>query len=118
MFLYALLAAVIAILLIFLAPLRAKVWVATSVISLAAIGAIFLAVSSLVGGEIMLARFSTDLFGLERISVDAISALFLSIIAIASVATVLYSRGYVEGYFKRFMGDRLHYIAAGTVWNL
>ena len=113
MFLYALLAAVIAILLIFLAPLRAKVWVATSVISLAAIGAIFLAVSSLVGGEIMLARFSTDLFGLERISVDAISALFLSIIAIASVATVVYSRGYVEGYFKRFSPTHisLHYTA-------
>ena len=113
MFLYALLAAVIAILLIFLAPLRAKVWVATSVISLAAIGAIFLAVSSLVGGEIMLARFSTDLFGLERISVDAISALFLAIIAIASVATVVYSRGYVEGYFKRFSPTHisLHYTA-------
>ena len=113
MSLYALLAAVIAILLIFLAPLRAKVWVATSVISLAAIGAIFLAVSSLLGGEIMLAQFSTDLFGVERISVDAISALFLAIIAIASVATVVYSRGYVEGYFKRFSPTHiaLHYTA-------
>ena len=113
MFLYALLASVIAILLIFLAPLRAKVWVATSIISLAAIGAIFLVVSSLLGGEIMLAKFSTDMFGAERISVDAISALFLAIIAIASVATVVYSRGYVEGYFKRFSPTHfsLHYTA-------
>ena len=61
----------------------------------------------------MLAKFSTDMFGAERISVDAISALFLAIIAIASVATVVYSRGYVEGYFKRFSPTHfsLHYTA-------
>ena len=113
MFLYTLLAAVIATVLIFVAPLRAKVWVATSVISAVAIGALFLVVSTLLGGEITLARFTTDLFGAERISVDAISALFLAIIAIASVATVVYSRGYVEGYFKRFSPTHisLHYTA-------
>ena len=113
MFLYALLASIVAILLIFLVPLRAKVWVATSIISLAAIGALVLVVSSLLGGEITLAKFTTDLFGLERLTVDAISALFLAIIAIASVAVVLYSRGYVEGYFKRFSPTHisLHYTA-------
>ncbi len=64
-------------------------------------------------GEIELATFTTNLFGKEHITVDGLSTLFLSIIAIASVATVLYSKGYVEGYLKRFSAAHisLHYTA-------
>ena len=44
---------------------------------------------------------------------DALSSLFLVIIAIASIATAIYSRGYVEGYLKRFSSAHisLHYTA-------
>ena len=113
MYLYTLLAALLAVVLIFVAPLRAKVWVATSLVGASAIGALYLVVTTLLGGEITLASFSTDFFGAEYFSVDALSALFLAIIAIASVATVVYSRGYVEGYFKRFSAAHisLHYTA-------
>ena len=106
-------AAALAIALIFIAPKRAKVWVATALISMAAIGAIALSVHTLLCGDMELASFSTSLFGKEHISVDGISALFLSIIAIASVATVLYSRGYVGGYLERYSSTHisLHYTA-------
>ena len=113
MYFYTLLAALLAVVLIFVAPLRAKVWVATSLVAASAIGAIYLVVTTLLGGEITLASFSTEIFGAESISVDALSALFLAIISIASVATVVYSRGYVEGYLKRFSPAHisLHYTA-------
>ena len=113
MYLLTLLAAALAIALIFIAPKRAKVWVATALISMAAIGAIALSVHTLLCGDMELASFSTSLFGKEHISVDGISALFLSIIAIASVATVLYSRGYVGGYLERYSSTHisLHYTA-------
>ena len=113
MYLLTLLAAALAIALIFIVPKRAKVWVATALISMAAIGAIALSAKTLLCGDMELASFSTSLFGKEHISVDGISALFLSIIAIASVATVLYSRGYVGGYLERYSSTHisLHYTA-------
>ena len=113
MYLITLLAAVLAIALIFIVPKRAKVWVATALISMAAIGAIALSAQTLLCGDVELASFTTSLFGKEHISVDGISSLFLSIIAIASVATVLYSRGYVGGYLERYSSTHisLHYTA-------
>lgn len=113
MYLLTLLAAALAIALIFIVPKRAKVWVATALISMAAIGAIALSVQTLLHGDVELATFTTSLFGKEHIAVDGISALFLSIIAIASVATVLYSRGYVGGYLERYSSTHisLHYTA-------
>ena len=113
MYLLTLLAAALAIALIFIVPKRAKVWVATALIALAAIGAIALSAKTLLCGDVELASFTTSLFGKEHISVDGISALFLSIIAIASVATVLYSRGYVGGYLERYSSTHisLHYTA-------
>ncbi|MBO5902307.1 MAG: NADH-quinone oxidoreductase subunit E [Alistipes sp.] len=113
MYLLTLLAAALAIALIFIVPKRAKVWVATVLIAMAAIGAIALSAKTLLCGDLELASFTTSLFGKEHISVDGISALFLSIIAIASVATVLYSRGYVGGYLERYSSTHisLHYTA-------
>lgn len=113
MYLLTLLAAALAIALIFIVPKHAKVWVATALIAMAAIGAIALSAKTLLCGDLELASFTTSLFGKEHISVDGISALFLSIIAIASVATVLYSRGYVGGYLERYSSTHisLHYTA-------
>ena len=62
MYLYTLLAALLAVVLIFVVPLRAKVWVATSLVGASAIGALYLVVTTLLGGEITLASFSTDFF--------------------------------------------------------
>ncbi len=113
MFLYSLLAAAVVVTVaLFVAPLKYKVWVATGVIATAAIAAISLAVMALGGDEVMLAKLTT-LLGAESIAVDKLSSLFLIIISIASVATVLYSKGYVEGYLKRFSSAHisLHYTA-------
>lgn len=117
MYIYALLVALAVIFAIFLAPLRHKVWVATGVTAIAAGTAITLAVMSLTGGVIELAHLSTELFGSETFKVDALSSLFLVIIALASVAVVLYSRGYVESYLERFSSAHisLHYTALVTL---
>ena len=98
MLLYTIVAALAVILAIFYAPLRHKVWVATGIIGAVAIGAVALAVSAFSDGARELLNFSTIFFGQESLSVDPLSAIFLVIIAIASVATVIYSRGYVEGF--------------------
>ena len=113
MYLYSLLTVAALIVAIFLTPQRKKVWTATGIIATSAIAAIWYAIRSFSEGEITIARFSTDFFGEESLSVDALSSLFLVIIAIASIATAIYSRGYVEGYLKRFSSAHisLHYTA-------
>ena len=113
MYLYALLVTMLLIAAIYLAPLRSKVWVATGIVSLAACSAIALAVMAFLGGDVAIATFITPLFGAEHLSVDKLSSLFLLIISVAAVATTLYSKGYVEGYLKRFSPAHisLHYTA-------
>ena len=113
MYLYSLLTVAALIVAIFLTPQRKKVWTATGIIAASAGTALWYAVRSFSEGEITIARFTTDLFGEESLSVDALSSLFLVIIAVASIATVIYSRGYVEGYLKRFSAAHisLHYTA-------
>ena len=113
MLFYILLAAIVVIAAIFLTPLRQKVWVATGVIATLACAATSLAIKALVEGSVHLASFSTQLFGQESFAVDKLSALFLLIISIASVAVVLYSRGYLEGYLKRYAEAHIsmHYTA-------
>ena len=113
MLLYTLLVAIVVIAAIFLTPLRQKVWVATGIIATLAIAATTLAIKALVEGSVHLASFSTALFGEESFAVDKLSALFLIIISIASIAVVLYSRGYLEGYLKRYAEAHIsmHYTA-------
>ncbi len=113
MLLYTLLVAIVVIAAIFLTPLRQKVWVATGIIATLAIAATTLAIKALVEGSVHLASFSTALFGEESFAVDKLSALFLIIISIASIAVVLYSRGYFEGYLKRYAEAHIsmHYTA-------
>ncbi|MBO5697410.1 MAG: NADH-quinone oxidoreductase subunit E [Alistipes sp.] len=117
MLFYVLLAAVVAIVAIFLTPERKKVWTATAITSLLAVGAIALAVYAFAVGEVRLFSFRTAIFGYEYFAVDRLSALFLVIIAIASVATLIYSRGYLASYFGRYSSAHfsLHYTALVTM---
>ncbi len=117
MYLYSLLAAIFVALVIFLVPQRYKVWAATGVVSLVALAAIAVAVMAFMGETVELVKFTTPFFGEESLAVDKLSALMLIIISVASVATVLYSRGYVEGYLKRFSEAHIsmHYTALVTL---
>ena len=104
-------------LVIFLVPKRYKVWVATGVVSLVALAAIAVAVKAFMGESVELAKFATPFFGEESLVVDKLSALLLIIISVASVATVLYSKGYVAGYLERYSEAHIsmHYTALVTL---
>ncbi|MBR5821474.1 MAG: NADH-quinone oxidoreductase subunit E [Alistipes sp.] len=117
MLLYILLAAIAIIAAIFLTPLRQKVWVTTGIVATLAVAATTLAIKALIEGRIVLATFSTTLFGEESFAVDKLSALFLIIISIASITTVLYSRGYLKGYLERYAEAHIsmHYTALTTL---
>ena len=86
---------------------------ATATIAAAALAALTLMVKAFNSGVVTIATLSTPMFGEESFMVDKLSSLFLVIIAIAGVATVLYSRGYVAGYVARFspIHFSLHYTA-------
>ena len=113
MYLYSLIAAMLVALVIFLVPKRYKVWVATGVVSLVALAAITVAVMAFMGQPVELVKFVTPFFGEESLAVDKLSALMLIIISVASVATVLYSKGYVAGYLERYSEAHIsmHYTA-------
>ena len=113
MYFYTLLAALVVIVAIFLTPLRHKVWVATATIAATAIAALTFVVKAFSGDAVTIASFSTPMFGAESFVVDKLSSLFLLIISVAAMATILYSRGYVAGYMKRFSPAHfsLHYTA-------
>ena len=110
-------AAIAIIAAIFLTPLRQKVWVTTGIVATLAVAATTLAIKALIEGRIVLATFSTTLFGEESFAVDKLSALFLIIISIASITTVLYSRGYLKGYLERYAEAHIsmHYTALTTL---
>ena len=117
MYLYSLIAAMLVALVIFLVPKRYKVWVATGVVSLVALAAIAVAVMAFMGQPVELVKFVTPFFGEEALAVDKLSALMLIIISVASVATVLYSKGYVAGYLERYSEAHIsmHYTALVTL---
>ena len=117
MYLYSLIAAMLVALVIFLVPKRYKVWVATGVVSLVALAAIAVAVMAFMGQPVELVKFVTPFFGEESLAVDKLSALMLIIISVASVATVLYSKGYVAGYLERYSEAHIsmHYTALVTL---
>ena len=117
MYLYSLIAAMLVALVIFLVPKRYKVWVATGVVSLVALAAITVAVMAFMGESVELVKFVTPFFGEEALAVDKLSALMLIIISVASVATLLYSKGYVAGYLERYSEAHIsmHYTALVTL---
>ncbi len=117
MYLYSLIAAMLVALVIFLVPKRYKVWVATGLVSLVALAAITVAVMAFMSQPVELVKFVTPFFGEESLAVDKLSALMLIIISVASVATVLYSKGYVAGYLERYSEAHIsmHYTALVTL---
>ncbi|MDE6861238.1 MAG: NADH-quinone oxidoreductase subunit E [Alistipes sp.] len=118
MYPYLILFAAIAVAALFAAPKRHKVWVAAAIVVLLSAAAAAVAVEALCGRqEVVLAEFATAMFGAERLAVDRLSALFLLIIAVASVATVIYSKGYVEHYLERSSSAHiaLHYTSLVTL---
>jgi formate hydrogenlyase subunit 3/multisubunit Na+/H+ antiporter MnhD subunit len=117
MYLYSLIAAMLVALVIFLVPKRFKVWVATGVVSLVALAAITAAVMAFMGQPVELVKFVTPFFGQESLAIDKLSALMLIIISVASVATLLYSKGYVGGYLERYSDAHIsiHYTALVTL---
>lgn len=117
MYPYLILFAAMAVAALFASPKHHKVWVAAAIVTALAVAAAVVAVEALCGKEVVLAEFSTAMFGAERLAVDRLSALFLLIIAVASVATVIYSKGYVEHYLARSSSAHvaLHYTSLVTL---
>ena len=99
---------------IFLAPVRGKMWVAFTFVAIAAIAVVAPSIGVLMGAEsVMLIKEIPSMLGIGSLSIDALSAIFLLIIAIAGVATMLYSRGYLAHYLgkKSSAHISLHYTA-------
>lgn len=117
MYPYLILFAAMAVAALFASPKHHKVWVAAAIVTALAAAAAVVAVEALCGKEVVLAEFSTAMFGAERLAVDRLSALFLLIIAVASVATVIYSKGYVGHYLARSSSAHvaLHYTSLVTL---
>lgn len=111
MYPYLILFTVVAVAALFAAPKPHKVWVAAAIVAVLAAAASTLSVMALCGREVVLADLSTTMLGAERLAIDRLSALFLLIISVASVATVIYSKGYVEHYLAHSSSAHiaLHY---------
>ncbi|WP_417014728.1 proton-conducting transporter membrane subunit [Alistipes sp.] len=96
LFLYTLLFLVLVVAAIFSTPLRAKVWTALALTGAGALWATVRAVGVLAGATPQtLWTIPGTLFGGDTGSLDPLSALFVVLIAIGSVASILYSRGYL-----------------------
>lgn len=114
MVLFILLALFVTTAAVFLTPLRAKAWTALALVTAAAGYMTVRAAGVLAGADAgLLWKFRAPLFGLDTGSMDPLSALFVLLVAIGSVAATLYSRGYLAGH----LGDKspahisLHYSA-------
>ena len=98
----------------FIAPLRHKVWVAFTAVTVAAVAVAIPSIGVLAGaGEIELIQSIDSPLGVGSLSIDALSAMFLLIIGLAGMATILYSRGYLAHYLTKKSSAHisLHYTA-------
>ena len=113
-YLYFLLALALLTVALFSAPLRAKVWTALVAVGVATIATIAPSIGVLMGAsEIVIMQMQSPIFGIESLSIDSLSAFMLLIIGISGIATILYSRGYLEHYLKEKSSAHisLHYLA-------
>ena len=113
-YLYLLLALALLAGVLFVAPLRCKVWVTLAAVTAAAAAVAVPAIGVLAGAPAeTLVHIEGPLFGCEQIAIDRLSALFLLIIAVSGIATVLYSRGYLQNYLaeKSSAHISLHYFS-------
>lgn len=103
---------------VFLTPVRHKVWVALAFVALAAMAVAVPSIGVLAGAPtIVLASDIPSMLGAGSLSIDPLTAVFLLIIAVAGVATLLYSRGYVAPYLNKKSSAHisLHYTALATL---
>ncbi len=103
---------------IFIAPLRTKVWAATGVTVLLAAAVCCASIEVLATGHTMhIWQGLSTAFGPEAILLDRLSALFAIIISIAAAATVIYSRGYLARYLnsKPPVHISIHYTSLVTL---
>ena len=117
-YLLSLLALALLVTTIFLAPLRRKVWVAFGFVAIAAMAVAVPSIGVLAGAQpIVLAREIPSMLGMGSLSIDPLTAIFLLIIAVAGMATMLYSHGYVGGYLEKKSSAHisLHYTALTTL---
>ena len=106
--------------LIFAVPVRAKSWTALTLVAAGMLAAAIPAVGILSGAEQRVALWEiAGPFGTDRGMLDPLSALFVVVIAIGSVASVLYSHGYLAHTLagKSAAHVSLHYTAL-TVMSL
>ena len=101
-YLYFLLFLTLSVALIFFAPLRAKVWVTTAIVSIVAVALAVPSIAALTGaGNFTLTEMVGPIFGNESLSIDSLTAIFLLIIGVAGVATLIYSKGYLQHYLDK-----------------
>ncbi len=120
LYLYTLSAFVAVIVLIFAAPLRWKSRVSLALTGAGAAVGSTLAVKTLLTGQTthLWTLFGTP-FGIDTGSMDPLSALFVVIISIGSIAATLYSRGYLAHYLEKKSPAHisLHYVSL-TIMSL
>ena len=92
-YLYLLLFLSLLVAVIFITPLRFKVWVTTAVIAITALALAVPSIAVLAGAEnFKIVEMIGPLFGQESLTIDSLAAIFLLIIAIAGCATLIYSK--------------------------
>ena len=113
-YLYLLLTLALLVAATFIAPVKTKVWVAFTAVAGAAVAVAVPSIGVLASGsEIELMSSIESPMDVGRLSIDALSALFLLIIGLAGMATILYSRGYLAHYLTKKSSAHisLHYTA-------
>ena len=101
-YLYLLLFLSLLVAVIFITPLRFKVWVTTAVIAITALALAVPSIAVLAGAEnFKIVEMIGPLFGQESLTIDSLAAIFLLIIAIAGCATLIYSKGYLQQYLDK-----------------
>lgn len=104
--------------LIFAVPLRSKIWAALTVVGLGALYTSARAIEVLLSGNtIRLWQIGETPFGMDSGSMDPLSALFVLVISLGSIAATLYSRGYLSHYLttKSPVHISLHYTALAVM---
>ena len=117
-FIYSLAALALLSALIFAVPLRAEAWTALALVGVGALAGAACAIGVLADGTTLrLWTTPGTLFGGDSGSMDPLSALFTLVIAVGSVASVLYSHGYLEHTLahKSPAHVSLHYTALATM---
>ncbi len=108
--------------LVFLVPKRYKVWFTLGVVGAGAAVALSAALPCLVGGAFRagdaLQWGYATLFGAEYGVVDRLSAFFMLIICVGTLAVLLYSRGYMAQYVQERPAAHisLHYMALALLF--